>query len=324
LTIESLHRLIDAQNVAFADRNKYLADADFVDVPLKGLLDKEYMRHRRSKFSHPFDAVETPIPPGVPENVRTNFSISKEDLEHGTTHWSVVDKLGNAVSFTCNFSLSVPPHSLWQMLNLTFFFIFPFPCLATIEQNLGSAFVVPNRGFLLNNELTDFESFESDEEGNFFANAAEGGKKPRRTALGADSETLGGKRPRSSMTPTIIFNSTNEALYLLTGSPGGSSITGAVLNVIINTMDFHMDLQVATDYPRTLGKNGETSAERGIYEVEDGGLVQGLAARGFQFTSAVPTTATYGRVISILVGEDSFFYGASDPTREPQSLAEGF
>jgi gamma-glutamyltranspeptidase/glutathione hydrolase len=298
ISVERLHRMIDAQNVAFADRNKYLGDADFVKVPVKGLLDKSYLRHRRSSLSLPFEAIQTPVPPGSPPGSTRDFARVVVDEERGTTHWSVVDRHGNAASVT-----------------------------STIEENLGAALVVPGRGFLLNNELTDFESFETDSDGIPYANAPEGGKLPRRTALGQDASSLGGKRPRSSMTPTLIFNSTvggERALYLAVGSPGGSSITGAVLNVILNVADHGLDLQEATDLARVLGKNGETSAETGIYEAEGGGVLAGLQARGFNFSSPVPTTATYGRVETILVGQDGFLYGAADVLREPQALADGF
>ena len=292
LTVESLHRIIDSQNIAFSDRNKYVGDADFVDVPIAGLLDKGYMRDRRNSLSSPTRAIPTPIAPG---NFGNHFAVTSKDIEVGTTHWSVVDPQGNAAAFT-----------------------------STIEQNMGSAVVVPGRGFLLNNELTDFEPFESDASGLLYANAAVGGKKLRRTALGEDALTYGGKRPRSSMTPTLAFNSTNGALYLITGSPGGSSITGAVLNVFVNVVDFGADLQEATDMGRALGKNGETSAEVEIYEADEGAVLAGLIERGFNFSSPVPTTATYGRVQSILVGKDGNIYGAADLKREPQGLAAGY
>jgi len=196
LTVENLHRMIDAQNMAFADRNKFIGDADFADVPVEGLLDPKYIRHRRDNFTKPFSAIDTPIPPGNP-TPNPNYAVTFEDLEVGTTHWSIVDEKGNGIAFT-----------------------------STIEGIMGSNLVVPGRGFLLNNELTDFESYESDENGLPYANAPEGGKKLRRTAVGSDANTYGGKRPRSSMTPTIIFNNTNDEMYLLTGSPGGSSIPG--------------------------------------------------------------------------------------------------
>jgi len=298
LSIESLHRMIDAQNIAFADRNKYLGDADFVDVPIEGLLDKNYMRKRRNELAEPFAAIQTPIQAGYPPgSENSDFPQTHDDHEVGTTHWSVVDRFGNAVAFT-----------------------------STIEANMGAAVVVPGRGFLLNNELTDFEAYGFDDQGNKYANAPEGGKKLRRTALGTDSQTYGGKRPRSSMAPTLIFNTTNGEMtpYFITGSPGGSSIPGAVFNVIVNAVIYGKDLQLATDIARVLGKNTEISAEYDIYFLEEGGVMAGLVSRGFNFTTAAPTTATYGRVQSILIGKDGYLYGAADLLREPQALAAGY
>jgi len=294
LNADSVHPIIDSQNMAFADRNKYIGDADFVDVPVQGLIDKEYMRNRRNSMANPVRAIPTPIPPGKPEGA-PKYATVLVDHEKGTTHWSIVDESGNAVSFT-----------------------------STIEQVMGSGVVVPNRGFLLNNELTDFEDYESDASGLPYANAPAGGKMRRRTALGNDSTTSGGKRPRSSMTPTIVFNTTGEALYLLTGSPGGSSIIGATANVLLNIVDFGIDLQEATNMGRVLGKNTETSAESEIYEHDDGALFAELNARGFNFTTPYPTTATYGQVQSVMVGQDGNLYGAADSKRNTMAWAAGF
>ena len=296
LSLDSIHPIVDAQNIAFADRNKFIGDADFVDVPIEGLLDKNYMRRRRTSLASPYAAITTPISPGHPAGApEEGFAVTYEDNERGTTHWSIVDSHGNCASFT-----------------------------STIEMIMGSAVVVSGRGFLLNNELTDFEAYESDQNGVPYANAPAGGKKLRRTALGADALTYGGKRPRSSMTPTMAFNSTNGALYMATGSPGGSSIIGATINVFLNVADFGLDLQEATDLARVLGKNGETSAEAAIYETEEGAVFSALKSRGFNFTSPVPTTATYGQVQTIVVGRDGNLYGAADKLRASQALAAGF
>jgi len=125
------------------------------------------------------------------------------------------------------------------------------------------------------------------------------------------------------MTPTLIFNSTGD-LYLVIGSPGGSSIIGAVYNVILNILDFGMDPQVATDQGRLLSKNGNASAEKEIYEFEDGRVFNELLARGFNFSSPVPTTSTYGLVETILIGKDGLLYGAADSKRQPQDCAIGY
>ena len=171
MSAEVLHRFIDAQNAAFADRNMYAADADYADVPTVGLIEKRYAAARREELSRLVSAVPTPIPAGSPAGASAHYASAPPSAENGTTHFSVVDRDGTLVAFT-----------------------------TTIEANWGSGVVVPGRGFLLNNELTDFSAVGIDEEtGLPFANAPEGGKRARRTALGADAATVGGKRPRSSM-----------------------------------------------------------------------------------------------------------------------------
>ncbi len=172
MSAEVLHRFIDAQNAAFADRNLYAADADFADVPTAGLIEKGYTAARREEFSRLVSAASAPIPAGLPAGASTRYASAPPTAENGTTHFSVVDRVGTLVAFT-----------------------------TTIEANWGSGVVVPGRGFLLNNELTDFAAVGIDAESGLpFANAPEGGKRPRRTALGTeDAASVGGKRPRSSM-----------------------------------------------------------------------------------------------------------------------------
>eukprot|EP00004_Rigifila_ramosa_P005815 TRINITY_DN16478_c0_g1_i1.p1 TRINITY_DN16478_c0_g1~~TRINITY_DN16478_c0_g1_i1.p1 ORF type:complete len:663 (+),score=167.88 TRINITY_DN16478_c0_g1_i1:216-1991(+) len=301
LSVDALHRLFDVQNLGFADRNKYAGDADFVDVPVEGLLSKPYAANRRDLTS-PTVGIPTPILPGTPDGAQ-NYPISKKDFERGTTHFSIGDKYGNTVAMT-----------------------------STIEMIFGSAVVVPGRGFVLNNELTDFEEYGWDANGDMYANAPEGQKKARRTAIFGDAATSGGKRPRSSMTPTLVFNSTLNSEknifdyppYLATGSPGGSSIIGATFSVLVNIIDFKMEPQEATDHPRALAKNGPTSAEAPIYEEDNGGLIRGLEERAFVFASPVPTTATYGRVQTVMRTQDGYFVGAADALRVPEATARGF
>jgi gamma-glutamyltranspeptidase/glutathione hydrolase len=163
MSAEMLHRFIDAQNAAFADRNVYAGDADFADVPAEGLVDKSYAASRREEISRLVSAAPAPLPAGIPAGVTTRYASAPPTAENGTTHFSVVDRAGTLVAFT-----------------------------TTIEANWGSGVVVPNRGFLLNNELTDFAAEGLDPEtGLPYANAPEGGKRPRRTALGEDATTLG-------------------------------------------------------------------------------------------------------------------------------------
>jgi gamma-glutamyltranspeptidase/glutathione hydrolase len=325
LSPSAIHRMVDAQNIGFADRALYAGDADFVDVPVQGLIDKAYARARRSALFSDMDSVSVPAPPGVPPGAPMVFASSPEEMEHGTTHFSVIDEDRNAVAFT-----------------------------TTIEANFGSAVVVPGTGMLLNNELTDFESLGQDPvSGRPYANGPEGGKKPRRTALGEDRNTLGGKRPRSSMSPTLIFNVTAVAvevdvnalghynnpvrhsgevitptaraqtveLYAALGSPGGSSIIGAVFNVVMNLVEFDLSPADATDLPRVLGKNGPVLAEEAVSS--DLRTVNRLKARGFEMGTAASTTATYGTVQTAIVGADGLLYGVADNDRHLEATAKG-
>lgn len=286
-SLSHIHRIADAQNLAFADRNAYMGDADFVDVPVTGLLDKGYARERRGLMQL-FNAIPTPIDPGTPPEIEEGDGAARwhDDTEGiSTTHFSIADGDGNLVSVT-----------------------------TTIERFFGSALMVPGRGFLLNNELTDFESSGVDADGNIIPNGPEGGKNLRRTALGEDAETEGGKRPRSSMSPTLVLRDGQP--FMAVGSPGGSRIIGYTLNPILNVIDFGMDLQEAVNASRAVARNGRVDLEPGLYA--DAALVAGLEAKGFQ----VGDLGWGGSVQAVMVGEDGLLYGAADPRRE--GLALGF
>jgi gamma-glutamyltranspeptidase/glutathione hydrolase len=175
-----------------------MADADWVDVPLEGLIDKAYAELRSQLVNS--SAVHGPTisfvadlqvadiaAPGHPQGAQGIFGDTGDRESTHTTHFSIADPYGNVASVT-----------------------------STINEEFGNGLVVPGLGFLLNNELTDFSSTGR--------NKPEGGKRPRKTALPPDNLSLGGKRPRSSMTPTIITKDGNPRL--LVGSPGGSSIIG--------------------------------------------------------------------------------------------------
>ena len=197
-----LHRYIEATSLAFADRNAYLGDADFVDVPLEGLLSQEFAAERRELIGP--EASPKPFPPGdpFPYDGRSKAAVSASTgTGDSTTHLTVSDAAGMVVSYTF-----------------------------TIEQIGGSGISVPGYGFLLNNELTDF-NFEPPH-----PNAPEGGK-----------------RPRSSMSPTIVTNNGRPVVAL--GSPGGSTIINTVLQVLLNRLDFGMTLPEAVAAPRLAPQN---------------------------------------------------------------------
>jgi gamma-glutamyltranspeptidase/glutathione hydrolase len=194
----ALHYYLEASRYSFADRNTYLADPDFVDVPLSGLLSEDYAATRRALIKE--TAAPGSVPPGDP--------FPYEGAET-TTHLTTSDKSGNVVSYTF-----------------------------TIESTGGSGLVVPGFGFLLNNELTDF-NFDSPTHAN---------------------RVEGGKRPRSSMAPTIVTRS-GQPFFAL-GSPGGATIITTVLQILLDRVDLGMTLPQAIADPRASQRNGvNTGAE---------------------------------------------------------------
>jgi gamma-glutamyltranspeptidase / glutathione hydrolase len=238
----ALHRYLEASAVAFADRNAYLGDSDFVDVPLAGLLSDSYAAERRQLVG---DRTGVPYPPGDPT----------DNEGPSTTHLTVSDRLGNVVSYTF-----------------------------TIESTGGNGVVVPDWGFLLNNELTDF-NFDS---------------------LTHPNRVQGGKRPRSSMAPTILLRDGRP--FLAVGSPGGSMIITTVLQILVNRLDFGMTLPDAIAAPRASQRNTSTvfaePAFRSTYETA-------LSGRGHRFT----TSAEIGAATGIEFLRGGRVLASAEPTR---------
>lgn len=212
LDVETVHLFSQAGRLAFADRNLYVADSDFVAVPVEGLLDKEYLAGRADLISTMDMGTAEP---GAPDGVFDPYGPDTTAKLSGTSHVSIVDRYGNALSMT-----------------------------SSIESSFGNGVMV--RGFMLNNELTDFSfSFES-EDGVPIANRVQPNK-----------------RPRSSMSPTIVFDSKGDVV-LLTGSPGGSRIIGYTAQSIMNVIDFGLDPQEAINVPHYGNRNGRTDIETPI------------------------------------------------------------
>ncbi len=281
---DSILRLADVQNLGFADRDYYMGDSDFVDVPVAGLLDEDYAVGR-ARLMHAEEALPTPVSHGKPEGAKERRPAKVGAAEsESTTHFVIVDKDRNVASIT-----------------------------STIEQHFGSGLLVPGRGFLLNNELTDFDADAYDADGNLVPNAPEGGWEQRRTALDAP-QTEGGKRPRSSMSPTIVLRDGKPVLAL--GSPGGSRIIGITLNVLVNVLDHGMDVQSAINAPRAISRNGPLELEAPLYR--DAALREELTRRGLKVRNAQAA----GAVQAVQIGEDGWLYGAADPRRE--GLAVGY
>jgi len=241
----ALHYYLEASRYSFADRNAYLADPAYFDVPLTGLLSDEYAATRRALIMA--TAAPGPVPPGDPYPFEGGET---------TTHLTTSDKSGTVVSYTF-----------------------------TIESTGGAGLVVPGYGFLLNNELTDF-NFDSTTHPN---------------------RVEGGKRPRSSMAPTIVTSGGRPFLAL--GSPGGATIITTVLQMLLDRVDFGMTLPQAIADPRASQRNAvNTGAEPAFLTTPERTALEG---RGHHFVNAGEIGAATG--IEFLAGGGVL--AAAEPVR---------
>jgi gamma-glutamyltranspeptidase/glutathione hydrolase len=235
--VQALHHYLEATRLAFADRNRYIGDPAFTDVPERQLLSKPFAR-QRACLINPDHALTSPVPPGDPF-AGSGGCVPAQPAQTGqptdgasTNNFVVADRRGDVVCYT-----------------------------NTIEELGGNGVVVPGRGFLLNNELTDFD----------FAPLQAGVPDPNLPA--------GGKRPRSSMSPTIVLRDGRP--FLTVGSPGGASIITTVLQVLLNRLDFGMTLPQAIAAPRASQRNSATTqAEPAFIALP---VTAGLEALGQKF-----------------------------------------
>ncbi|WP_173921599.1 gamma-glutamyltransferase [Agromyces sp. Marseille-P2726] len=257
-TVQSLHLYLEATAHAFADRGAYVGDPAFVDVPTETLLSQEFADARACAID-PDAASVKPVAPAPLDAAGCDVAALEEfaDTENvSTTHLSVVDRWGNAVAYTL-----------------------------TIEQTGGSGITVPGRGFLLNNELTDFS---------FLPNPAD------------PNIVEPGKRPRSSMSPTIVLDD-GEVRYVV-GSPGGSMIITTVTQVLMNRIDLGMTLAEAVAAPRASQRNTTAvAAEQAFRDAYE----PALAGYGHTFT----TSAEIGAVAAIEVDENGLMTAVAEPVR---------
>lgn len=258
------HIIAEAERLAFADRARYLADSDFVPVPLPGLLDPAYLAERRALIDP--DRAQAEISAGTPPDLRQGaFGLDRSQERGGTSHISVVDDEGNAFSLT-----------------------------TSIEYAFGARSMV--RGFLLNNQLTDFAFSPTDDEGLPVANHVEPGK-----------------RPRSAMDPTILLGQDGALRYVL-GSPGGPVIILYNLKAIIALLDWRLD-------PAQAAALVNFGATENVLLLEPGAewdaLAEALTAMGHKIRR---TDLTSGQHI-IAVTEDGL-EAAADPRREGVALGD--
>ncbi|OBW95927.1 gamma-glutamyltranspeptidase [Gallibacterium salpingitidis] len=259
---KTIRHYAEAMKLAYADRSEYLGDPDFVKIPLKGLISKKYADELAKKISDKHIVPASEIKPGKPQPYESDQ----------TTHYSIMDKFGNAVAVTY-----------------------------TLNLNFGTGIVAEGTGILLNNEMDDFSA----KPGVPNAFGLIGG-----TANAIDAK----KRPLSSMTPTIVMKDNKP--WLVTGSPGGARIITTVLQSILNTIDYKMNVAEAISSPRVHHQwlPDELRIEEGISP----DTIHLLEQQGYK----VVTKASMGRV-QIIQSTDEGFFGASDP-RNPDGKTLGY
>lgn len=263
MSFPAIHVIAEAQKLAFADRNRYVADPDFSPVP-DGLLDEIYLAGRRAEIglSRAMSKPSAGIPPGLAKRA---FGVDQTVELAGTSHLSIVDDAGNAVAMT-----------------------------TTIENGFGSRLWAA--GFLLNNELTDFSFEPTDAEGRAIANRVEPGK-----------------RPRSSMAPTLVFGA-DGGLEAVTGSPGGSNIILFIVKTLVALIDWEIGAQDAADLAN-FGSDG------GAIRIEPSSetLWPSLALKGYGHDIDIQEMASG---VHTIVRKNGWLYGGVDPRREGAALGD--
>lgn len=274
-SVLGVHLVTEAERLAYADRDKYVADTDFVPLPggsADTLLNKAYMRARASLIK--YDRTMGVAPAGdfglPPIGVDTT-------VEHGTTHFSIVDKEGNVVTMT-----------------------------TTVESTLGSYHM--SHGIMLNNQLTDFNASPTD---------GTGALVPNRVAPG--------KRPRSTMAPTMVFNGSGPGDFLMaTGSPGGGTIIQYVVKTVVGALDWGLDAQQATSMvdfgaSNPLIPSTSVGGEHPNIDTSNGGandpLVTGLRALGHNVSLGAQSSGI-STIIRVKNKTGSVLTGGADPRRE--------
>ena len=264
---QAVHLISEAERLAYADRAQYVADTDFVPVPVKGLVDPRYLASRAALIGQRSMGTAEP---GTPPGIQVAYAPDRSPLRISTSQVVAVDDEGGAVSMT-----------------------------TTIESAFGSHLMV--QGFLLNNEMTDF-SFIPEENGQKVANRVEPGK-----------------RPRSSMAPTLIFDRQSGEFLATIGSPGGSQIIEYVAKSTIGLLDWNLDAQQAINLPNFGSRNGPTELERGQFSPA---LIQALKAKGHEVNEIDMTSGTQAIVRARDAQGNVSLTGGADPRREGEALGD--
>ena len=269
--VQALFHYLEASRLAFADRNRWVGDPDHVDVPLPGLLSQGFADERRCLIGD--RASVSPVPPGDPFPPfgpgcpAAGVAVAGGAEGPSTTHLSVADRWGNVVSYTL-----------------------------TIEQTGGSGMVVPGYGFLLNNELTDFN--------------------PEPLFAGVPDPNLPapGKRPRSSMSPTIVFRDGRPVLAV--GSPGGATIITTVLQILVEHLDLGRSLPEAIAAPRVSQRNSDPGdAEPAFLASPEAAALQALGEQLRPAPATAPLPSEIGAAAGIAFLGRGVLQAAAEPVR---------
>ena len=263
-----LHLYTEASRLAFADRAQYLADPAFVQPPAgnwMSLLDPSYLAERAKAIDQaPGAQSMKTAKPGVPGGMKSAYAPMPEQTEYGTSHISIVDSFGNAIAMT-----------------------------TTIEDGFGARQMV--RGFLLNNELTDFSFAPTDAAGVPIANRVQPGK-----------------RPRSSMSPTLVFDKQTGAMVMSGGSPGGALIIHYTAKTLYGVLNWGMLPQQAINLPNFASLNGPTLLEQKRFPAA---TIDALKARGHEVRESEMTSGLQAITRGQAHGTQ-LWLGGADPRRE--------
>jgi gamma-glutamyltranspeptidase/glutathione hydrolase len=272
---DAVHLFSEAGRLAFADRAQFIADPDFVPVDTAALTSPAYLAERAKLIT---DRSMGRAAAGAPSATKLSFAPDESPHRIATSHISAVDGFGNAVSMT-----------------------------TSIEDAFGSRLMV--RGFLLNNQLTDFSFLPRESDG-------KGGVKPGGELVA--NRVQPGKRPRSSMAPTLIFDRRSNQLVATLGSPGGSLIINYVAKTVVGVLDWNLDIQQAISLPNFGSRNGPTEVEESRVSAA---LVDGLKARGHE-VRAIPMTSGLQGIVRLRDGGTARWEGGADPRREGIAIGD--
>jgi len=266
-TPEAVHLIAEAGRLAFADRALYVADADFVPVPVAGLVAPDYLARRAALIGERSLGIAQP---GQPAGIQVAYAPDRSPLRISTSQVVAVDDQGGAVSMT-----------------------------TTVESAFGSHLMV--QGFVLNNQMTDF-SFIPEENGQPVANRVQPGK-----------------RPRSAMAPTLVFDRHSGELLAALGSPGGSQIIEYVSKSLVAMLDWQLDPQAAISLPNFGSRNGATELETGLFSPA---LKQALRDKGHALSEIEMTSGVQAIVRTRDPQGKVLLSGGADPRREGEALGD--